>query len=222
MATRVRLTAAAIAIVMVAAACGQSEPNPATARRTTAGPSTTQVARQSVPLVLETDAPTIPPAVALVVRSHAHDIAARGVLYGDDYATSIDVRGHPDYGPTPWPKPTTIDGGDDPIVVLDTPSVPDFVIVKSYVHVEGAILNPEPMPVAYFTCNHFTAPKCVVERTASGLRILGLDQSFYAGTYLMVFCQWHLPSSQRGLGYHSDSVTASWLFRVVHTRATGP
>jgi hypothetical protein len=222
MAARVHLTAAAIAIVVVAAACGQSAGTTATAHRTAASPSTTVVKRNPVPLVLETDAPTKPPTVALVVRSHAHDIAVRGVLYGDDYAASIDVRGKAAYGPTPWPNPTTIAGGDNPVIALDTPSVPDFVIVKSYVHVVGPVLNPEPLAVAMFGCNHFTSPKCVVERTASGLRILGLDQTFYAGTYLMIFCQWHLPSSQRSLGYRSDSVTASWLFRIQHTRATGP
>jgi hypothetical protein len=221
MRTRVNITVFAI-VVVVGSACGHATATKPTARGTTASASTTLLARKAVPLVLETDAPTAPPAIALVVRSRAHDITARGVLYGDDYATSIDVRGKPDYGPTPWPKPTTIAGGDNPVIALDTPSVPDFVIVKSYAHVVGALLNPEPKPVAFFGCNHFTAPTCVVERTASGLRILGIDQSFYAGTYFMVYCQWHLSKSQRDLGYQSDSVTASWLFRIVHTRATAP
>jgi hypothetical protein len=220
MAARIRV--AAVAIVVVGAACGQSAASTATAHRTTASPSTTGVPREPVSLVLETDAPSKPPAVVIVVRSHAHDIAIPGTLYNEDWAPSSDVIQPPTSGPTRWPKPTTIDGGDNPVIALDTPSVPDFVLVKSYAHVVGVFLNPEPLPVAIFGCNHFTAPKCVAEETASGIQVLGVDQSIYSGTYLVIFCQWHLPSNQRGLGYRSDSVTASWLFRVVHTRATGP
>jgi hypothetical protein len=190
--------------------------------RTTATPSTTAVAQKPLPLVLESEAPADPPAIAFVVRAHAHDIAVAGILFNDDWATASGVIRHQASGPTPWPRPRPIAGGDNPVIALDTPFTPDFVIMKSYAHIEGPSLNPDPLPVATFGCNRFTAPKCVIERTASGLRILGVDQSIYAGTYLVIFCQWHLPDNQRSIGYPSDAVTASWLFRVVHSRAAGP
>jgi hypothetical protein len=223
MAARGYIVAVAIGIIAVGAGCGSSTASTTSpAHRATASTSTTGVSQKPAPLVLETEAPPDPPTIALVIRSHAREIAVPGVLYNDDWATASGVIRHRASGPTPWPQPTTIEGGDNPAIVADTPFVPDFVIVKSFAHVEGASLNPTPLPVAAFGCNRFTAPKCVVERTASGQRILGVDQSIYAGTYLVIFCQWHLPNNQRSLGYPSDTVTASWIFRIADTRAVAP
>jgi hypothetical protein len=219
MTTRVEI--AAIVIVLIGVGCGRSVAATAPSRGTTASTSTPGVKPKPVPLVLETGSPPRPPSVALVVHSGPHDVVVRGrPLVPGDWTTGAGVARETVGHAVPWPPMTTIDGGDNPSIAFGTPFVPDFVVVRAYTNIEKGSLVPIGLPVATFGCNRFTAPRCTVETTKTGIRILGVDQTIYSGTYLMIYCEWHLPTKKPGSGYYAPgSLPASWLLRVQHTRA---
>jgi hypothetical protein len=227
MATRVRVAAVvivtivAIVFIGVASGCGRTVATTSPARRASAKASTPTVEPEPVPLVLETGAPPRPPSVSFVVHTGTHDVVVRAKpLVPDDWTTDASVARQSVGQAVPWPDTTTIDGGDNPSIAFGTPFVPDFVVVRAYTNIEKRSLVPVGLPVATFGCNRFTAPRCTVETTKSGIRILGLDQTIYSGTYLMVYCEWHLPTKKPDGGYYAPgSLPASWLLRVEHTRA---
>jgi hypothetical protein len=223
MATRAHIAAAALAVVAVAAGCGTPAAT-TPARRVSPIPSTTGVSPTPVPLVRETGAPPRPPSVAFVVPSGAHDVVVPGKpLVNREWTTDATVA-HQGVGrAVPWPIIKTIDGGDNPAIAFATPYVPDFVVVRSYASIDNVDLVPVGMPITTFGCNRFTAPRCTVETTKSGIRIHGLDQTVYAGTYIVVYCEWHLPTKKPGAGvYAPGSLPASWIFRIAHARALAP
>jgi hypothetical protein len=219
MATRASI--AAIVIVLVGVGCGRSVTTTSPTSHTTASTTMPGVDPKPAPLVLETGSPPRPPAVALVVHAGTHDVVVRGrPLVPDGWTTGASVARETVRHAVPWPDMTTIDGGDNPSIAFGTPFVPDFVVVRAYTSIEKGSLVPVGLPVATFGCNRFTAPRCTVETTKSGIRILGLDQTIYSGTYLMVYCEWHLPTKKPGSGYYAPgSLPASWLLRVGHRRA---
>jgi hypothetical protein len=221
MATRARLTALSV-VAVLGVACGRPVTTTARPLRTRAKAVETAGPPPPAPLVLESAAPARPPGVALVVHSGIRDDVVPGRLYTADWTTRGSASLEQASDPVPWPKSTTIAGGDDPTIAFDTSFMPDFVVVKVFTQVEQRRLTPIGIPIATFGCNRFTAPRCKVERTKSGLRLLDLDPTVYSGTYLVVFGQWHLPATQRSAGSLSDAVAASWLLRVNHTRAAAP
>jgi hypothetical protein len=179
---------------------------------------------EAVPMVLETGAPLRPPPVALVVHSGARDVVVPGKLYTGDWPTDTAPLRVPPVYPVPWPTPTTIHGGDDPTIALGTRFMPDFVVVKIYAEIDRASLVPIGYPIASFACDRFTQPQCRTAMTAQGIRIVGLDQTTYAGTYVMVYAQWHQPSKPRvHTAYPTGpgDLAAAWMFRIAHTRAAG-
>jgi hypothetical protein len=228
MAAGVRTAALAAVIGIVAVACGRpvastaSRASRTTATTTISGTSGAGTTAEVVPLIPETGAPPQPPAVRFVVHSGARDLVVPGHLYTGDWPSADSpVRQAATY-PVPWPALTTIPGGDDPTLALGTAFMPDFVAVKVYAEIDRASLVPIGFPIATFGCNRFSAPRCRVLSTPSGLRILGLDQTIYAGTYLMVYGQWHQPSKPRipsGYPTGPGDLAASWMFHVRHTRA---
>jgi hypothetical protein len=225
MATRMHLTAAAIAIVSVTAACGQSTPTTSAPRRpspTRSSTSTTTPAPLS--LVLETGSPPHPPSVALVVPTGTHDIVVNGVpVVTGEWISDKNVTQQTLHRAIPWPRVTTIVGGDNASIEFRTPYVPDFVVVKTYADLDKVNQVPSGLPQATFSCNQFTAPRCRIVASGSGFRVLGLDQTVYSGTFIVVYSEWHLPTKVPGSGvYAPGSLPASWLFRIIHTRATGP
>jgi hypothetical protein len=59
----------------------------------------------------------------------------------------------------------------------------------------------------------FTAPRCEVATSDSGLLIRGLGRSALAGSYVVVFCIWHVPLADQLAGSRTPGeVVASWLF----------
>ncbi len=225
MAGRVHLTAAAIAIVIAATACGQSQPTTAAYTR----PSPTRssaptTAKAPTSLVLETGSPPRPPSAAFVVHSGAHDIVVNGLaLVTGKWISDRSLAQQTVHSTIRWPRATTISGGDNPTIEFHTPYVPDFVLVRAYASLDEVNQVPAGYPTATFRCTQFTAPRCKVVASTSGIRILGLDQTIYFSTYIVVYSEWHLPTKAPGSGvYAPGSLPASWLFRVVHTHATGP
>jgi hypothetical protein len=225
MTTRVHLAATAIAIVIVTAACGQSKAaTSAPGRRSPTRSSASTTAPAPVSLVLETGSPPHPPSAAFVVHSGAHDIIVNGVaLVTGKWITDRSVVQATVHSLIPWPHATTIEGGDNPSIEFHTPYVPDFVVVRAYAALDEVNQVPLGYPITSFDCNQFTAPRCNVVASKSGIRVFGLDQTIYSGTYIVVYSEWHLPTKPPGSGaYAPGSLPASWLFRVIHTRATGP
>jgi hypothetical protein len=221
MANRGRVAMVAAFAVLVGAC---ARPTETASRPMQANATTTETiaTARAVPLVLETGAPPGPPTAEFVVHSGEHDDAFAGHLFTADWTSAGSAALARVADPVPWPKLRTIAGGDDPTIAFNTPFTPDFVVVKVFTDVDSGRLTPIGIPIATFGCNRFTAPKCRVETSKSGIRLLDLDQTVYSGTYLVVFSQWHSPTKQSGVGQASDDVAASWLFRIAHTRATQP
>ena len=215
---------AILTALVLGAACGPAVEAASRQTRSTVTPAIAarQARPAAVPLVLETGAPLRPPPVALVVHAGARDIVVRGKLYTGDWPTAdAPVRQPPVY-PVPWPALTTIVGGDDPTIAFTTPFMPDFVVMKVYAKIDRGSLVPIGFPIATFACDRFTQPRCRTASTASELRILGLDQTIYAGTYLMVYAQWHQPSTPRVRTVYPTGpgdLAASWMFHISHARA---
>jgi hypothetical protein len=173
------------------------------------------VGREAVPLVLETEAPSDPPSVRLVVDAGATELTLPGVLYTTDWSTRRVGTTETARVPVPWPRRSFIDHEHDPTIALGTRAVPDFVTVKTFSRVARATGIPIGEAVAAFECARFTEPRCEVAMSASGLRIRGLERGILAGRYLTVFCTWHVPMAEkRTVATPRDDVSASWLFQI--------
>jgi hypothetical protein len=215
--SRVRYSALVLVVVVLASACGRSvAATPRTTRATV--PSEKEVsatAPQAVPLVLETGVPPHAPRIELVAQRGNRQIVQAGVEFTHDWTIgAVTDEFARDY-PVPWPRVSGIRPGDVVSLTLDTPIVPDWVVVKAYAKLVTGDLIPEPIPIAQYGCVRLAAPMCTFERTASGLRIAGLDEGLLGGPYLVVFCMWHVPlAMQKAQTSPRYDVAASWLFHI--------
>jgi hypothetical protein len=216
-AASVRHVAPLLVVVVLAGACGRSVAATPTHGRTTAPTEKPARAAQphAVPLVLETGVPQHAPKVELVARRGSRQIVQAGVEWTRDWTIgAVKDQMTRDY-PVPWPSVSGIGRDDVVTLALDTPIVPDWVVVKAYAKLVTGDLIPEAIPIAQYGCVRLDTPRCTFERTTSGLRITGLGRSILAAPYLVAFCMWHVPlAMQKAKTSPRYEVASSWLFHI--------
>lgn len=220
MASSIRHVALVLVVGVFAGACGGSVAATGSAGRTTEPTARPAEATNphAVPLVLETGVPRHAPKVDLVARRGSRQIVQAGVEWTRDWTIgAVQDQMSRDY-PVPWPSASAIGRDDVVTLALDTPIVPDWVVVKTYARLITGDLIPEAIPIAQYGCVRLDTPRCTFERTASGVRITGLDRSILAAPYIVVWCMWHVPlAMQKAKTSPSYEVASSWLFHIEGT-----
>ena len=174
--------------------------------------TTTEMPNTS-PLVLETSVPLHPPVAELIAGAGGREVVQRGVLFTSDWTTRLNVEAPRTYFPVRWPPASTVADAETATLALHASVPPDWVVVKTYASVANGSRTPDARPIGEVECMRFTAPRCAVATTDSGLRIRGLGTGVFAGSYVVVFCIWHVPEAdQRAGSLTPGEVVASWLF----------
>ena len=215
----VAVVAVAVVVAFAAVGCGRPVGSP-TASGIGRPPPTTAPAAEAVRMVLDTGAPTRFPKVDLHVHADRHDIVMRGVDFTADFSTRHVVALLGPRFPVPWPSATAIGAAVEPTLAIDTPVVPDYVVIKSYAQIEPGSLVGSPVPTTDFGCNRFTAPRCSIKRTTAGLEVLDLGREIFAGDHVVVFLVWHVPPDERRGPNAPGDAAASWLFHVSRAQPT--
>ena len=167
-------------------------------------------------MVLETELPLHVPTAQLIAGTDGREVAQTGVLFTSDWTTRRNVDHPPLSLLSRWPEPLTIVDPDTATVAINTTALPDWVVIKTYATVAGQWRNPDARPIEEIDCMRFTKPKCNFTATDSGLRIHYDPRRVFAGSYIVVFCIWHVPlDDQRPGSLTPDEVVASWLFHFV-------
>ena len=208
-----------IAVVLFAGACSAAKTVPAAIVPTTATPpsrppATVAAEREVIAVAHEMGTPLRPPSVSMIAGSAAGDVEQHGVLLSGAFITKHSSFSQESHAPVPWPEPSKVADASEGTLVLDTEIFPAYLLVKNYLAVDPGTLDSRGMPTASSGCNRDFAPRCRFVKTASGIEVLGIDRSVFAGGYQELTIVWNVPPAEARPEPYNKTTAGVWIFRI--------